>query len=162
LEQHMRKVGIFFLVFGAVSAVFAIRSTWRNYQFMQASTLEEASVDSVYIKPIRSALSSISYTLRYMGEDSVQLLQHKVTKHHTIHDPLPSLEELKSSKFYIRYVPRVASSNAGFSDWVLVRDHQDFSDMYAVAHIFQAISMAAIGALWCWLGRKRREHRSVT
>jgi hypothetical protein len=158
----MRKVGILFLVFGALSAVFAIRSTWRNYQFMQASTLEEASVDSVYIKPIRSALSSINYTLRYMQDDTLHVRQHNVTKQHTIHDPLPSLEELKGTRFYIRYVPRIASSNADFSDWVLVRDHQDFSDMYAVAHIFQAISMSAIGALWCWLGRKRREYRSVT
>lgn len=155
----MRKVGILFLVIGALSTVFAIRSTWKNYQFIQDSKLEEASVDSVYVKPIRSALSSISYTLRYMGEDSVQLLQHHVTKQHTIHDPLPSLEELKSRKFFIRYVPRVASSNADYSHWVLVRDHQDFSDMYAFARIFQAISMSAIGALLCWLGRKRSEHK---
>lgn len=143
----MRKIGVILIIIGFLFGILGVVSFWRDNSFKKASTASKAIVDSVDIKPIRDGLSNIFYYLVYMRDGSMDTREHQITTEYTIKNPIPSVEELKSTIFYVHYVPSANKERTYFPERVYVNNSPEYEGLYKEALFGQMLTLILLGIM---------------
>ena len=143
----MKTVRNLFVFLAIISFFFGIRSFWRDYSHRKASVASKATVLTVVIKPIRSGLASIVYSIAYMRDDVTDIMDVRTTDDYTYKDPLPSMEELRAATFYVHYVPKDKKGDSAFPDRILVNSSAEFDLPYSHGWFIRIVIFLVIAYL---------------
>ncbi|MCC6410721.1 MAG: hypothetical protein IT270_03625 [Saprospiraceae bacterium] len=102
----MKSIGNILLVLSAVFGLLGARSLWRDFQYEKASMAVKAEVLSVEVINIKSTVAKIVYSLAFQRDGYVDTLEHITHEIHTTKNPLPTVEALKTTAKFVRYVPQ--------------------------------------------------------
>lgn len=117
-------------ILAVVCGLFGVMQIIREIKHRNASVVAKARTLSVEIKPVRDAVSTILYTFEFEKDNKLDTLQHSLTQGHTIYTPLPSMEELRSSDFYLHYIPEHKKSKTPFSDRLYINNSKEIDLPY--------------------------------
>lgn len=140
----MRVLSVILIMLGVLFGLLGVRACWHDFQYKNNSVVAAATVVSIDVKPIRSALSSINYQLSYTRDGKPDTLQHRITKHHTVYDPLPSLNELQSATWYIRYVPVINRNNTALANQLYVTETNRYPGTYGSSFFIRMLTFILI------------------
>ncbi len=127
----MRIIGIILIIIGIISGLFGVRSYLRDDAYAKASVVVESTVKWAKVEPNSSGKTnaSISLMLLYMRDGVPDSLEETYPQFFSKEEPLPTVEELKARKPYIRYVPKEKRSK-NIPDWVMVSNKDKHHGVY--------------------------------
>lgn len=127
----MRVLGILFFILGILSGILGVRSFLRDVAYEEASITVRGTVRSAQVTPNSSGKTNASIRLMiyYMRDGVLDSLEEKYPQFYSKEEPLPTVEQLKARKPYVRYVPKDKRSN-GIPDWVMVSNKDIHDGVY--------------------------------
>lgn len=152
----MKTISIILIVVGIIFGLLGVRSYWRDNAYEKASTAVRASVKSAEVKPMSGkAVGSIRLVLTYLHDGMEDSIEHNYTEVYTVNNPLPTVEELKASSLYVRYVPKQKRSEK-VPNWVLVSSDGEFDGMYGRSLFGQMFTFILVGFMIKLFGRRKQ------
>lgn len=141
----MRIIGTTLIIIGFIFGLLGIRSYWRDDTYEKASTVVKASVKSVEIKPMSGkAVGSIRMVLNYMRDGIADSIEHNFSAAYSNKDPLPTVKQLHTTPFYVRYVPKGKRSET-IPNWVIVSNNGEFDGSYGLSSFGQMLTFILMG-----------------
>ena len=156
----MKVVGILFIILGIISGLFGVRSYLRDDAYAKASVVAESTVKWAKVEPNSSGKTnaSISLMLLYMRDGVLDSLEETYPQFFSREEPLPTVEELKSRKLHIRYVPKTNRAK-NIPDWVMVSNKDEHYGLYGRSGFKWMFSFITAGILFLVYNRVRRKNR---
>lgn len=152
----MKIISIILVVVGIIFGLLGVRSYWRDNAYEKASNAVRASVKSAEVKPMSGkAVGSIRLVLTYLHDGMEDSIEHNYTEAYTVNNPLPTVDELKASSLYVRYVPKQKRSEK-VPNWVSVSSDGEFDGMYGRSLFGQMFTFILVGFLIRLFGRRKQ------
>lgn len=101
------------------------------------------------------AVGSIRLVLTYLYDGMEDSIEHNFTEAYTVNKPLPTVEELKASSLYLRFVPKQKRSEK-VPNWVLVSSNGKFDGMYGRSLFGQMFTFILVGFMIRLFGRRKQ------
>lgn len=121
----MKTIITLLRILAIVIGLFGVLQLFREYKHRKASTAVKARVLSVELEPVRDALTNIHYSLQFLKDGRYDTMQHKVTQSYTNKKPLPSIEELKTTVFYLHYIPEDKKQRTPYADRLYINNSEE-------------------------------------
>jgi hypothetical protein len=152
----LKTVSIILIVVGIIFGLLGVRSYWHANAYEKASTVVIASVKSAEVKPMSGkAVGSIRLVLTYLHDGMEDSIEHNYTEAYSVNNPLPTVEELKASSLYVRYVPKQKRSEK-VPNWVLVSSDGEFDGIYGRSLFGQMFTFILLGLMIRLFGRRKQ------
>lgn len=156
----MRIVGTILIISGILGGLLALWSYRRDEAYAKASVAVKAYVRSAEVKPMSGkAVGSIRLVLAFLRDGVEDTLEYSYSETFSIHDPLPTVEELKARTPYVRYVPRENKRNS-IPDWVMVSNkdrHSGANGEPAFWWMFRLILFGVLLSIYSRVRKKRQQ-----
>lgn len=143
----MRIISKLIFIVAIVFGVLGIREYIRDAAYAKASIVVKATVISAKVKPNPfKAVGSINLLLSYMRDGVIDSIEHNYTELYSIQHPLPSIETIKGTSYYVRYVPK-AQSSVAIPNWFIVSRNEKFEAMYGRTEFGQMANCILLGCI---------------
>ncbi|MCC7525599.1 MAG: hypothetical protein IT250_12305 [Chitinophagaceae bacterium] len=151
----MKTLGVVLIIIGIICGLLGLRSYLRDDAYVKASTIAKASVVSAEVKPMSGkAVASIHLVLYYIRDGFADSIEHNLAREYTDKSPLPTVEELKATAYYVRYVPKEKRSK-NVPNWVMVSNSGEYDGLYGGALFGQMFTFILLGFMVRMFGRKK-------
>ncbi len=159
LSNAIKFIGIIFIILGIISGLLGVRSYLRDDAYAKASVVVKSSVKWAEVKPNPwKSTVSIKLMLSYMRDGVPDSLEHNYSLFYSQHEPLPTVEQLKSATPYIRYVPKEKRTK-NIPDWVMVGSKDQHDGVYGYTGFTWMLRFLLSGTALMIYSKVRKQNR---
>lgn len=141
----MKLLGKLLIFIAIIVGLSGIWNVWRSFKHANVIVPERIDIIKVEIFPVRSGLSTISYTGVFLRDGVIDTTKIKDTRSFTIKNPLPTLQELHDDTFYIHYVPKAKKHETWYPDYEPITQTAEYYDSHRFGKFIHMFVLLFIG-----------------